>query len=152
MEKPDNFVNLSASNWFGESWFKPSLSSTAKHELVVDADFRNLTHRLVPPRALPIALKMRGEDIAHDRKQPRFKRERRLIGVSGLKDCEQDFLADVIEFRLIQQPPPYKSGYERTDIVEKNLKSLFASVLSAFHELRSSRALLLFAPRHHLVN
>jgi hypothetical protein len=111
MEKPDNFVNLSASNWFGGSWFKPSLSFHRQTRLVVGADFRNLTHRLVPPGAQATAQKISGEYIAHDRKQPRFKRARRLIGVSGLKDCEQDFLAYVIDFRLIQQPLPYKSGY-----------------------------------------
>lgn len=151
MEKPDNFVNLSASNWFEESWLKPSLSSTAKLDsssVPISGISLIGSYHL----ALPIALKIRGEDIADNRKQPRFKRARRLIGVSGLKDCEQDFLAYVIDFRLIQQPPPYKSGYERTDILKKDLKSLFVSVLSAFHEPRSSRALLLFVPRHHLVN
>ena len=101
MENPDNFVNFSASNWFAESWLKTVAQLDRQTRLVLGTDFRNLTHWFVPPDVLPIALKICGEDIADDRKQPRFKRARRLIGVSGLEDREQRFLADVIDVRLI---------------------------------------------------
>jgi hypothetical protein len=61
----------------------------------------------MPRGALPIALKIRGEDIADDRKQSWFKRARRLIGMSGLEDREQRFLANVIDFCLIWYAPAH---------------------------------------------
>jgi hypothetical protein len=59
---------------------------------------------------LPIALKLGGGNIADDRKKPRFKWARQLVGVPGFEDCKQCFLADVIDFHLVEHSPTHKQG------------------------------------------
>jgi hypothetical protein len=64
----------------------------------------------LPSAMMLMALKISGDDVANDRVQPRLDRTRHLIGVSGLEDLKQRFLADVIDICLIHDASPHKPG------------------------------------------